>query len=208
MVYAYIRVSTKNQDNEKQKYEIFNYAHNKKINIDEIIEETITSRKSYRNRLLGQLINKVKKNDILIATELSRFGRSLMEVMEILNQLMKKKTKVYITKGSMEIGENIQSKVLAFAFSLSAEIERELISSRTKEALSKIKSEGRRLGRPKRSLSKSKLDNKKEVIDLYLAKKISITSICKLLEVAPATFYNFCRKRGIDLNKYKQKALR
>ena len=127
-----------------------------------------------------------------------------MEVMEILNQLMQKEVKVYVTKGNIEIGENIQSKVLAFAFSLAAEIERDLISSRTKEALAKVKSDGRRLGRPKGSLSKSKLDGKEGDIDLYLSKGISISSICKLLDVAPATFYSFCRNRSIDLKKYKK----
>ena len=160
MIYGYIRVSTKEQDTDKQKFEIFNYAHYKGLKADEIVEETISSRRSYKNRLLGQLIGKVKKDDIVITTELSRFGRSLMEVMEILNQLMQKEVKVYVTKGNMEICENIQSKVLAFAFSLSAEIERELISSRTKEALAKVKADGKRLGRPEGSLSKSKLDGK------------------------------------------------
>jgi DNA invertase Pin-like site-specific DNA recombinase len=204
MIYGYIRVSTKEQDVNKQKFEIFNYAHSRGLKADEIVEETISSVKSYKNRLLGQLIERVKKDDIVITTELSRFGRSLMEVMEILNQLMQKEVKVYVTKGNIEIGENIQSKVLAFAFSLAAEIERDLISSRTKEALTKVKSDGRRLGRPKGSLSKSKLDGKEGDIDLYLSKGISISSICKLLDVAPATFYSFCRNRSIDLKKYKK----
>jgi len=130
-----------------------------------------------------------------------------MEVMEILNQFMQKEAKVYVTKGSMEIGENIQSKVLAFAFSLAAEIERELISSRTKEALAKARSEGKKLGRPRGTLSKSKLDGQEDTIDLYLSKKVSVNSICKLLDVAPATFYSFCRNRGIDIKKYGKKKL-
>jgi DNA invertase Pin-like site-specific DNA recombinase len=204
MIYGYIRVSTKEQDTSKQKFEIFNYAHSRGLKADEIVEETISSVISYKSRLLGQLIEKVKKDDIVITTELSRFGRSLMEVMEILNQLMQKEVKVYVTKGNMEIGENIQSKVLAFAFSLAAEIERDLISSRTKEALAKVKSDGRRLGRPKGSLSKSKLDGKEDDIDLYLSKGISISSLCKLLDVAPATFYSFCKNRAIDIKKYKK----
>jgi putative DNA-invertase from lambdoid prophage Rac len=207
MVYAYIRVSSKLQNTDKQKYELFNFAHNKKLKIDEIVEETITSRKSYKKRLLGQLIEVVQPDDIILVTELSRFGRSLMEVMELLNQLMEKEVKVYISKGNMEIGENIQSKVLAFAFSLSAEIERELISSRTKEALAKVKAEGKRLGRPKGALSKSKLDEKEDIIDLYLSKTISINSICKLLDVSPPTFYSFCKSRSIDIDKYKSKAI-
>jgi putative DNA-invertase from lambdoid prophage Rac len=208
MIYGYIRVSTKEQDANKQKFEILNYAHCRGLKADEIVEETVSSIISYKSRLLGHLIEKVKKDDIVITTELSRFGRSLMEVMEILNQLMQKEVKVYVTKGNMELGENIQSKVLAFAFSLAAEIERELISSRTKEALAKVKSEGKRLGRPKGSLSKSKLDGKEDTIDLYLLKGISVSSICKLLDVAPTTFYSFCRNRGIDTKKYKKPNLK
>jgi DNA invertase Pin-like site-specific DNA recombinase len=204
MIYGYIRVSTKQQDASKQRFEIFNFAYSKGLKTDEIVEETISSRRLYKNRLIGQLIEKVKKDDIVITTELSRFGRSLMEVMEILNNLMQKEAKVYVTKGNIEIGENIQSKVLAFAFSLAAEIERELISSRTKEALAKVKADGRQLGRPKGSLSKSKLDGKEDAIDLYLSKGVSAHSICKLLDVAPTTFYSFCRNREIDIKKYKK----
>jgi DNA invertase Pin-like site-specific DNA recombinase len=205
MVYGYIRVSTNRQDTDTQKFELFNFAHSRDIKLDKIFQETVTSRKAYTDRKLGQLIDKAEKDDIVIVTELSRFGRSIMEVMEILNRLMQKEAKVYVTKGSMEIGENIQSKVLAFAFSLAAEIERELISSRTKEALARAKSEGKQLGRPKGSLSKSKLDGQEDTINLYLSKRISVSSICKLMDVAPATFYSFCRSRGIDIKRYSKK---
>jgi len=140
----------------------------------------------------------------VIVTEFSRFGRSILEVMEILNQFMQKEIKVYVTKGTMEIGKNIQSKVLAFAFSLAAEIERELISQRTREALARLKCEGKRLGRPKGSLSKSKLDGQEEVINSYLAKEISVTSLCKLLGVAPSTFYGFCKTRNIGVKSFKK----
>lgn len=207
MIYGYIRVSTNRQDADTQKFELFNFAHSRDIKLDKIFQETVTSRKSYTDRKLGHLIDKAEKDDIVIVTELSRFGRSLMEVMEILNRLMQKEAKIYVTKGSMEIGENIQSKVLAFAFSLAAEIERELISSRTKEALAKAKSEGKQLGRPKGSLSKSKLDGQEDTINLYLSKRISVSSICKLLDVAPATFYSFCRNRGVGIKKYEEKKL-
>lgn len=200
MIYGYIRVSTKQQDEEKQLFEILNYAQKRDLKIDKIINETASTRIDYKNRPLGMLIANATSNDTIITTELSRFGRSLMEVMEILNQLMHKDVKVYVTKGNMEIGENIQSKVLAFAFSLSAEIERQLISSRTKEALAKVRSEGKTLGRPKGSLAKSKLDGKENEINKYISKKISITSMAKLLDVAPSTFYSFCKNRNICLN--------
>lgn len=203
MVFGYIRVSTKQQDMDNQKFGILNYSYSSGLKVDEFIQETISSTKSYKSRILWQLIEKLKEEDILITTELSRFGRSIMEVMEILNQLMQKKVKVYVTKGNMEIGTNIQSKVLAFAFSLAAEIERELISQRTKEALARRKSEGKPLGRPRGALSKSKLDGKEKIIDFYLSKEISVRSICKLLDAAPSTFYSFCKNRRINLKKYK-----
>lgn len=174
MIYAYIRVSTVQQDTEKQKFEIFNLAHSKSIKIDEFVEEKVSGSKHYKERLLGNLIQNLKKEDVILITELSRFGRSLLEIMEIMSQIMQNDVKVYVAKGNIEIGKNIQSKVLAFAFGLAAEIERELISSRTKESLSKLKSEGKILGRPKGSLSKSKLDGKEKEIDYYLSKQISI----------------------------------
>ena len=201
MIYGYIRVSTKKQDRDNQRYGILNYAQDKKLQIDEFIEESISGTKSYKARKLGQLINSVVKNDTIIISELSRFGRSLLEVMEILNQLMLKEVRILVVKNDMELGQNIQSKVLAFAFGLSAEIERELISSRTKEALEKKKAEGIKLGRPKGSTSKSKLDGKEDDINKYLAKSISVASICKLLDVAPSTFYNFCKSRQINLKR-------
>lgn len=203
MIYGYIRVSTKKQDRENQRYGILNYAQDKKLQIDEFIEESISGTKSYKERKLGSLIERLQKGDTIIITELSRFGRSLLEVMEILNQLMLKEVRILVVKNDMELGQNIQSKVLAFAFSLSAEIERELISSRTKEALEKKKADGYKLGRPKGSTSKSKLDGREAEIDNYLAKKISVASICKLLDVAPTTFYNFCKSRKITIKKYK-----
>lgn len=202
-VYGYVRVSTSTQDIEKQRYEILNYALARNLKVEEIVEEVVSGKSSYNERALGRLLEKLKKNDILIVTEFSRLGRKLMEVMDILHRLMQGHVKLYITKGNLELGDNIQSKVLAFAFGLAAEIERELISARTKEALAKLKAENKPVGRPKGSLSKSKLDGKESEIDRYLSKKISIASICKLLEVAPSTFYSFCQNRGIDVWKYQ-----
>jgi DNA invertase Pin-like site-specific DNA recombinase len=174
MIYAYLRVSSKLQYLDTQKFEILNYSFNKKLQIDEIIEETADSKKPYKERLLGSLIEKLKKDDILLVTELSRFGRSAMEVMDILNIIIQKEVKLFIIKNNIEFTDTIQSKIVAFAFGLSSEIERNLISSRTKEALAKLKADGVHIGRPIGKLSKSKLDGKEKQIDLWLAKKISI----------------------------------
>ena len=198
MIYGYIRVSTDKQTTENQRFEILKYADEKKLTVDEWIEETVSSTRSLSKRRLGELILAMKKNDILIVSELSRLGRSLMEVMSILHTLMEKDVKVFTTKERYELGNNINSKVLAFAFSLSAEIERSMISSRTKEALARKKSEGKRLGRPKGRLSSTtKLTGKDDLIREYLQKKIPQTVIARLLGVNRLTVRNYIITRKL-----------
>jgi DNA invertase Pin-like site-specific DNA recombinase len=139
------------------------------------------------------------EDDILVVSELSRLGRSLLEVMSILHTLMEKEVKVFTTKERYELGNNISSKVLAFAFSLSAEIERSMISSRTKEALARKKSEGKRLGRPKGKLSAvTKLSGKDDLIREYLEKKIPQSVIARLLNVHRLTVRNYIRTRKLQ----------
>lgn len=135
MLYGYVRVSTDKQTVENQKLSIVNYIKKKERNntIIERVAETESGTKSYKQRKLGELLEQLHEGDILLISELSRLGRSLFEVMEILGNLMQKEVQVISIKEGFELGENISSKVLAFAFSLSAEIERQLISQRTKE---------------------------------------------------------------------------
>jgi DNA invertase Pin-like site-specific DNA recombinase len=198
MIYGYIRVSTDKQTTENQRFEILKYADEKKLHVDSWIEETVSSTRKLSQRKLGALITGMKKDDILLVSELSRLGRSLMEVMSILHTLMEKNVKVFTTKERYELGNNINSKVLAFAFSLSAEIERSMISSRTKEALARKKSEGKRLGRPKGRLSSvTKLTGKDELIKEYLDKKIPQTVIARLLNVNRLTVRNYIRTRKL-----------
>ena len=198
MIYGYIRVSTDKQTTENQRFEILKFTDEKKLSVDEWIEETVSSTRSLSQRKLGALISSMKKNDILIVSELSRLGRSLMEVMSILHTLMEKQIKVFTTKERYELGNNISSKVLAFAFSLSAEIERSMISSRTKEALARKKSEGKRLGRPKGRLSTvTKLSGKDDLIREYLQKKIPQTVIARLLGVNRLTVRNYIITRKL-----------
>lgn len=151
MVYAYIRVSTDKQTTKNQKFEIARFAKERKIKIAKWIEEIISSRKQLNERSFGDLLTKLKPGDVLIVSEISRMGRNLMQIMSILNQCMNNQVKVYAIKEGYELGDNINSKVLAFAFGLSAEIERNLISQRIKEALARKKAEGIKLGRPKGS---------------------------------------------------------
>lgn len=149
MIYGYIRVSSDKQTVENQRFEINQFCARQNICVDGWIEETISGMKSYNKRELGKLLRKVKKDDIIICSELSRLGRNLFMIMEILHVCMGKDCRVWTIKDNYRLGEDIQSKVLAFAFGLSAEIERNLISQRTREALARRRAEGVVLGRPK-----------------------------------------------------------
>lgn len=149
MIYGYIRVSSDKQTVENQRFEINNFCRKNNFVIDGWIEETISGTKAYNKRELGKLLKRVQKDDLIICAELSRLGRNLFMIMEILNICMTKECKVWTIKDNYRLGDDIQSKVLAFAFGLSAEIERNLISQRTKEALARLKAEGKQIGRGK-----------------------------------------------------------
>lgn len=145
---GYIRVSSNKQTLEHQRFEIENFALKNNIKIDTWVEEKISSRKALKNRKLGELLDNLQENDVLISCEISRLGRSLLEVMRILETCLNKNCQVWTLKENYRLGNDIQSKVLAFAFGLAAEIERKLISDRTKSSLANIKAQGKKLGRP------------------------------------------------------------
>src|SRR5215470_15840363 len=179
--------------------EILKYADERELHVDRWIVETISATKKLSDRKLGALIERMREDDILIVTELSRLGRSLLEVMSILHTLMEKDVKVFTTKERYELGSNISSKVLAFAFSLSAEIERSMISARTKEALARKRSEGKRLGRPKGKLSAvTKLTGKDDLIRGYLDRNIPVSVIARLLGVSRLTVRHYIRTRKLQ----------
>ncbi|MBR1654811.1 MAG: master DNA invertase Mpi family serine-type recombinase [Prevotella sp.] len=185
MIYGYIRVSSDKQTVENQRFEINNFCEKEKMKVDGWIEETISGTKAYDKRQLGSLLKRIQKGDIIICAELSRLGRNLFMIMEILNICMTKECRVWTIKDNYRLGDDIQSKVLAFAFGLSAEIERNLISQRTKEALARKKAEGVVLGRPKGKKSspdKYKLSGKEVLIKELLkngTSKRKIAKICK-----------------------------
>lgn len=200
MIYGYIRVSTDKQTTENQRFEIQKFANNQSIFIGEWIEETISATKKLDNRKFGQLLKKMQKGDQLVVTELSRLGRNLMQIMKILHDCMEKDVKVFTIKERYELGDNINSKVLAFAFGLSAEIERNLISQRTKEALARRKAEGVILGRPKGRKSNSlKLTGKEEEIGTLLNKKISYSAIARILGVHRLTVSTFVKNQKLHI---------
>lgn len=196
MIYGYIRVSTDRQTVENQRFEIRKFCERQNLKIDGWIEETISGTKAYSKRALGKLLNKVKKDDLIICAELSRLGRNLFMIMEILNICMTKECRVWTIKDNYRLGDDIQSKVLAFAFGLSAEIERNLISQRTKEALARKREEGVTLGRPVgRFSSRTKLSGKEEAIRQMLDAGMKKTKIAKIFRVNRMTVYNFINTR-------------
>jgi DNA invertase Pin-like site-specific DNA recombinase len=196
MNYGYIRVSTDKQTVENQRFEINRFCEKQEIIIDRWIEETISGNKDVEKRKLGKLLNRLKKDDVLICAELSRLGRNLLMIMSILNHCMKNDIQVWTIKDNYRLGSDINSKVLAFAFGLSAEIERNLISQRTKEALARKKAEGVILGRPKgRKSSKVKLTGKEAEIRNLLDKKVSKSAISRILGVHRLTVTKFIEEK-------------
>ncbi len=196
MIYGYIRVSSDKQTVENQRYEINSFCKREGLIIDGWIEETISGTRNYDKRKLGMLLKKIQKDDLIICAELSRLGRNLFMIMEILNICMTKECKVWTIKDNYRLGDDIQSKVLAFAFGLSAEIERNLISQRTKEALARKKAEGVVLGRPKgRKSSKVKLSGKEEAIITLMQEGVSKSEIARLFKVDRMTVDNFIKTR-------------
>lgn len=201
MIYGYIRVSSDKQTVENQRFEISNFCERNELVIGGWIEETISGIKSYNKRELGKLLKRVKKNDLIICSELSRLGRSLFMIMEILNICMTKECRVWTIKDNYRLGEDIQSKVLAFAFGLSAEIERNLISQRTKEALARKKAEGATLGHHRgfRCRLNPQCANRHDYIVKELAKGTEKTVIAKRLKVSKTTFYRYLVYTGLHL---------
>ena len=197
MIYGYIRVSTDRQTVANQRFEINAFCKREHLSVDGWIQETISGILTTDKRQLGALLGKVQKDDLIICAELSRLGRSLFMIMDILNTCMEKGCKVWSIKEGYRLGDDIQSKVLAFAFGLSAEIERQLISERTKEALSRRKAEGIKLGRKPGSLnSRYKLDNHASQIQAMLEQGVSREKIAKAFSVSRSTLLRWLKGQG------------
>ncbi|OZI09835.1 invertase [Siphonobacter sp. BAB-5385] len=198
MIYGYIRVSTDKQTVENQRYELNQFCDKNVFVIDKWIEETISGSKKLEDRKLGKLLKKMKKGDVLICSELSRLGRNLLMIMGILNECMNRDIQVWTIKDNYRLGSDINSKVLAFAFGLSAEIERNLISQRTKEALARKKAEGVVLGRPIGSKSaKTKLTGQDKRIRELLDKQVSYSAIARILGVHRLTVSSYAIQHGL-----------
>lgn len=203
MTYGYIRVSTDKQTVENQRFEINDFCERNDIVVSKWIEETISGAKNVDDRKLGRLLKRMKKGDILICSELSRLGRNLLMIMGVLNECMNRDILVWTIKDNYRLGSDINSKVLAFAFGLSAEIERNLISQRTKEALARKRAEGVVLGRPVgRKNTKMKLTGQEQKIQQLLEKQVSFAAIARILGVHRLTVSKFV-KDNPDIFKHR-----
>ena len=190
MIYGYIRISTDKQTIENQRFEITKFCTEKNLQVDKWISETISGTKEVDKRRLGKLLKGVRPGDIIICSEISRLGRSLFMIMSVLNRCMEIGAKVWTVKDSYRLGDDITSKVLAFAFGISAEIERKLTSQRTKEALARKKSEGVKLGRPK-GPGKRLLDGKEKQIKAMLDAGLSKVQVAKVYGIHVSTLHEF-----------------
>lgn len=205
-VWGYCRCSTLKQTIENQRFVISQYAEQNGILINHWVEETISSRKPLNKRKLSELLDHLKSGDLLIVTELSRLGRSMMEIMGIMQKCLDIKCQVFAIKENFHLGDNLESKILAFCFGISAELERTLISERTKSSLEKLRHDGVKLGRPVGAKSKSlKLSkNKKKVFEL-LGQGIPKAQIARALKVDKMTLHRFIKAIQSENEKNTEK---
>ncbi|CEG56952.1 recombinase family protein [Legionella fallonii] len=196
---AYIRTSTDKQDLNNQKLEIFEFAKKNKLEVDDFIEMTISSRKTSKERRIDEMLSVLDDADTLIVTELSRLGRSTAEVIGLVNELIKKQVRVISIKQNLDMKQHdMNSKIMITLFSLFAELERDLISLRTKEALANKKAQGIKLGKPKGTVQKSKFDKDIDKINELLELGLSVRKIAIFLGYTNHIGLNtYIKKRGI-----------
>jgi DNA invertase Pin-like site-specific DNA recombinase len=193
-IIGYLRVSTADQDLDKNKADILNLANEKKLGTVEWVKEKASGKINWRKRKIAQVIDSLKEGDTILVSELSRLGRSMLECMEILSIALEKKINIYAVKGNWQLDQSIQSKIIAMAFSMAAEIERDLISQRTKEALAVKKKQGVKLGRPK-GTGKSKLDQYKPEIEALLKNGATQKFIAQRYDATEATVSRWIKKQ-------------
>ena len=193
---AYLRVSTIEQDIEKNKSEILQLANEKGLGKVEFVEEKVSGRIHWKQRKIGEILENLNRGDTLLLNEFSRLGRSMLECMEIISIATQKGINIYTVKGNWQLDGSIQSKVMAMVFSMVSEIERDLISKRTKEALQTKKESGKKLGRPK-GTGKSKLDAYKVEIEALLKNGSTKKFIARRYNSTPANLFNWLKKNKI-----------
>jgi DNA invertase Pin-like site-specific DNA recombinase len=196
---AYLRVSTGSQDLANQKMAVIDYARQQHFRVDQFVEAQVSSRKTPAQRGLEDLLGTLAAGDRLVVSELSRLGRSLGQVIRTVDELVKQKVRFVAIKEGIrfEGKQDMPTKVMITLFGLFAEVERDLISQRTKEGLAAARAKGRLLGRPKGALGKSKLDGKEEEIRMLLEKTVSKASIAKIVGVSRTALHHFIRTRKL-----------
>lgn len=193
---AYLRVSTIDQDLDKNKASILHLANEKNLGKVDFVEETVSGKINWRKRKIATILEEMHKGDRIIVSELSRLGRSMLECMEILSIATDKGVEVYAIKGNWQLDGNIQSKIVAMAFAMASEIERDLISKRTTEALQARKDAGMTLGRPK-GPGKSKLDKHRPEIEALLANGATQRFIAIRYDSTAANLHHWLKKHGL-----------
>lgn len=195
-VYAYVRVSTQMQPFESQEYEIRKWCEGKALGIDSWTTEQVSGTVDWQKRSLGRVIRRMKPGDVLVCSEISRLGRNMLMIMSILNYCSERKLKIHTIKDNFDLDDNIGSKIIAFAFALASEIERSLISQRTREALAAKKAAGARLGRPKGMSPKArKICEEAGKIERQLSQGESLTKVARRYKVHRNTLSRL-RKSG------------
>ena len=197
--YAYLRVSSDSQDVANQKHGIYDYTNKVGIGNLVFVEDVVTGKKKWRQRKLGALVEGMTSGDCIVFAEVSRIARSTLQVLEVLEVCMEKKINVYIAKQNLQLDGSMQSRITATVLGLAAEIEREFISMRTKEALAARKKNGMILGRPKGHAEKLKLDAKRDQIEKYLKMGLGIRPTAKLIDEAPSTLRDYMKRRELTL---------
>lgn len=197
---GYLRVSTFVQDADNQRLALLEFARRENLRIDDFLQVTVSSRKSFKHRRIDELLARVQPGDQIIVAELSRLGRSVGEIVSIVDSLVKRQVSLIAIKEGIRLNgvQDIQTKIMVTIISLLSEIERDLLSSRTKEGLIAARAKGKTLGRPKGSLGITKLDGREASIQDLLEKRVSIASIAKIHGVNRATVYSFMRSRGLS----------
>ena len=197
---AYLRVSTADQDLEKNKADILFFANHHDLGQVNFVEEVASGRKPWRERHIANILEQLQAGDVMIVAELSRLGRSMLECMEILALATQKHIRVYSVKGDWQLDDSIQSKIIALVFSMAAEIERDLISKRTIEALRFKKAQGMTLGRPK-GIGKCKLDIFRPEIESLLANGATQKFIARRYHTTEANLHHWLKRHGLKKEK-------
>lgn len=203
---VYLRVSTGGQDLGQQKLAVLAHAQEHRFTVDKFIEAQRSSQQAMQKEEVFEMIEALQPNDQLIVSELSRLGRSLSQILQIIDRLIQKNVRLVAIKEGIRFEEkqNIQTKAMIALFGLFAEVERDLIAERTREGLAAAKARGQHLGRPKGALSKSKLDGKEGEIRAFLDKNVSKASIARIMDVSPTTLHHFIKTRRLQPKRQKK----